>query len=105
MTPERTCPKENILIEIYSHELNIKSSRRLCYEYNIEVNFDAEDDKLNVELKNDDYIYCFTNEHKTMAAKIFKEHSEYKVKNILMSLFDHNWDKSKALKSLKKKNK
>ena len=42
ITPERTCPKENIFIEIYSHDLNIKSSRRLSYEYFIEVNFDAE---------------------------------------------------------------
>ena len=103
VAPERTCPKENIIIEIYSHELNIKSSRRLCHEYKIEVNFDEEDDKINVELKNDDYIYCFTKEHKTIAANFLKTNSEYKIKNILSSLFEHNWDKSKALKSLKRK--
>jgi hypothetical protein len=59
IAPNRPCPKENIFIELYSQEIPIKSSRRLLYEFNIEVNFDSEDDKLNMELKNDESIYCF----------------------------------------------
>ena len=45
ITPEKSCKKETIFIEIYSNELNIKMSRRLIHEYNIEVNFDSDDDK------------------------------------------------------------
>ena len=105
ITPERTCPKENIFIEIYSHDLNIKySSRRLSYEYCIEVNFDADDDKINMELKNDEDIYCFTKEHKRIALNLMKNtKNEFKIKNIFSCLFDNNWDQNKAIKALKKK--
>ena len=106
ITPDRTCDKENIFIEIYSHELRIKSSRRLIIEYKIEVNFDSEDDKLNMELKNDESIYCFNKEHKRTALKLMKSTGgQYKIKNILKCLFDNNWDSNKALKALKKINK
>ena len=102
-TPDRTCEKENILIEIYSQELPIKSSRRLIYEYNIEVNYDSEDDKLNMELKNDESIYCFNKEHKRIALNLLKSSgNQYKIKNIMNCLFENNWDSNKALKALKK---
>ena len=104
ITPDRTCEKENILIEIYSQELPIKSSRRLIYEYNIEVNYDSEDDKLNMELKNDESIYCFNKEHKRIALNLLKSSgNQYKIKNIMICLFENNWDSNKALKALKKK--
>ena len=104
ITPDRTCEKENILIEIYSQELPIKSSRRLIYEYNIEVNYDSEDDKLNMELKNDESIYCFNKEHKRIALDLLKSSgNQYKIKNIINCLFENNWDSNKALKALKKK--
>ena len=104
ITPDRTCGKENIFIEIYSQELTIKKSRRLVYEYIIEVNFDSEDDKLNMELKNDESIYCFNKEHKRMALELYKStDKQYKIKNIINCLFENNWDKNKALKALKKK--
>ena len=103
ITPDRTCEKENILIEIYSQELPIKSSRRLIYEYNIEVNYDSEDDKLNMELKNDESIYCFNKEHKRIALNLLKSSgNQYKIKNIMNCLFENNWDSNKALKALKK---
>ena len=103
ITPDRTCEKENILIEIYSQELPIKSSRRLIYEYNIEVNYDSEDDKLNMELKNDDSIYCFNKEHKRIGLQLMKSsENQYKIKNIMNCLFENNWDSNKALKALKK---
>ena len=103
LTPERTGTKETITIEIYSHELNIKSSRRLSYEYTIEINFDADDDKINVELKNDDAIFCFSKEHKKMALELMKStNNAYKIKNIFRCLVENNWDKNKAIKSLKK---
>lgn len=105
IAPEKTGIKENIFIEIYSNELNIKSSRRLSYEYIIEVNFDTEDDKLNMELKNNDYIFCFNKEHKKLALKLLKLcNNEYKIQNIFSCLFDNNWDHKQALKALKKKN-
>jgi hypothetical protein len=105
LTPERTCPKENITIEIYSHELNIKSSRRLSYEYIIEINFDADDDKINMELKNDDSIFCFSKEHKKIALDLMKStNNAYKIKNVFKCLFENNWEKNKAIKSLKNKN-
>ena len=104
ITPDRTCEKENILIEIYSQELPIKSSRRLIYEYIIEVNYDSEDDKLNMELKNDESIYCFNKEHKRIALDLLKSSgNQYKIKNIINCLFENNWDSNKALKALKKK--
>ena len=104
ITPDRTCGKENIFIEIYSQELPIKSSRRLIYEYTIEVNYDSEDDKLNMELKNDESIYCFNKEHKRIALNLLKSSgNQYKIKNIFNCLFENNWDNNKALKSLKKK--
>ena len=104
ITPDRTCEKENIMIEIYSQELPIKSSRRLIYEYNIEVNYDSEDDKLNMELKNDESIYCFNKEHKRIALNLLKSSgNQYKIKNIMNCLFENNWDSNKALKALKKK--
>ena len=104
ITPDRTCEKENILIEIYSQELPIKSSRRLIYEYNIEVNYDSEDDKINMELKNDESIYCFNKEHKRIALNLLKSSgNQYKIKNIMNCLFENNWDSNKALKALKKK--
>ena len=106
VTPDRTCPKETILFEIYSQELPIKSSRRLIIEYNIEVNFDSEDDKLNMELKNDDSIYCFNKEHKRIGLQLMKSSgNQYKIKDIFNSLFVNNWDNNKALKALKKRNK
>jgi hypothetical protein len=104
ITPEKTCKKENIFIEIYSHELNIKMSRRLIYEYFIEVNFDSDDDKLNIDLKNDDYIFCFTKEHKRAALNLLKTtNNEYKIKDIFNFLFENNWDQNRAMKALKKK--
>ena len=103
LTPERTCPKENITIEIYSHELNIKSSRRLSYEYTIEINFDADDDKINMELKNDDAIFCFSKEHKKIALDLMKStNNAYKIKNVFRCLFENNWETNKTIKSLKK---
>jgi hypothetical protein len=102
ITPEKTCKKENIFIEIYSHELNIKMSRRLIYEYFIEVNFDSDDDKLNIDLKNDDYIFCFNKEHKRLALNLMKStNSEYPIKNVFRCLYDNNWDQKKAIKDLK----
>jgi hypothetical protein len=104
IAPEKSCKKETIFIEIFSNELNIKSSRRLMHEYNIEVNFDTDDDKLNLELKNDDYIFCFNKDHKKLAQKVMKlTNNEYKVSNVLSCLFDNNWDHTKATKALKKK--
>ena len=104
ITPEKTCKKENIFIEIYSHELNIKMSRRLIYEYFIEVNFDSDDDKLNIDLKNDDYIFCFNKEHKRLALNLMKStNSEYPIKNVFRCLYDNNWDQKKATKDLKKR--
>ena len=104
VTPNKTCKKENIFIEIYSTKLKIKSSRRLCYEYNIEVNFDSEDDKLNMELKNDDCIFCFNKTHKRKALELFKSTGNiYKIKDVFNCLFDNNWDTNKATKALKKK--
>ena len=105
ITPERTCPKETIFIEIYSHDLNIKySSRRLSCEYCIEVNFDTDDDKINMELKNDEDIYCFTKEHKRIALNLMKNtKNEFKIKNIFSCLFENNWDQNRAIKALKKK--
>ena len=105
VTPERTCPKETIFIEIYSHDLNIKySSRRLSCEYCIEVNFDTDDDKINMELKNDEDIYCFTKEHKRIALNLMKNtKNEFKIKNIFSCLFENNWDQNRAIKALKKK--
>jgi hypothetical protein len=104
ITPEKTCKKENIFIEIYSHELNIKMSRRLIYEYFIEVNFDSDDDKLNIDLKNDDYIFCFNKEHKRLALNLMKStNSEYPIKNVFRCLYDNNWDQKKAIKDLKKR--
>ena len=104
ITPERSCGKENIFIEIYSQELPIKKSRRLMHEYIIDVNFDSEDDKLNMELKNDDSIFCFNKEHKRIALQLYKSSGkEYKIKNIINCLFENNWDSHKALKALKKK--
>ena len=103
LTPERTGPKETITIEIYSHELNIKSSRRLSYEYKIEINFDADDDKINMELKNDDSIFCFNKEHKKIALEVMKStNNAYKIKNVFRCLFENNWEQNKAIKSLKK---
>jgi hypothetical protein len=103
LTPERTGPKETITIEIYSQELNIKSSRRLSYEYTIEINFDADDDKINMELKNDDAIFCFNKEHKKMALEVMKStNNAYKIKNVFRCLFENNWDQNKTIKSLKK---
>ena len=103
LTPERTGPKETITIEIYSHELNIKSSRRLSYEYTIEINFDADDDKINMELKNDDAIFCFSKEHKKIALELMKStNNAYNIKNVFRCLFENNWEQSKAIKSLKK---
>ena len=103
LTPERTGPKETITIEIYSQELNIKSSRRLSYEYTIEINFDADDDKINMELKNDDAIFCFNKEHKKIALEVMKStNNAYKIKNVFRCLFENNWDQNKAIKSLKK---
>ena len=103
LTPERTCPKETITIEIYSHELNIKSSRRLSYEYTIEINFDADDDKINMELKNDDAIFCFSKEHKKIALDLMKStNNAYKIKNVFKCLFENNWEQNKAIKYLKK---
>ena len=105
LTPERTGPKETITIEIYSHELNIKSSRRLSYEYTIEINFDADDDKINMELKNDDAIFCFSKEHKKIALELMKStNNAYKIKNVFRCLFENNWEQNKAIKSLKKMN-
>ena len=105
LTPERTGPKETITIEIYSHELNIKSSRRLSYEYTIEINFDADDDKINMELKNDDSIFCFNKEHKKIALEVMKStNNAYKIKNVFRCLFENNWEQNKAIKSLKKMN-
>ena len=84
--------------------MSIKSSRRLIIEYNIEVNFDSEDDKLNMELKNDDSIYCFNKEHKRIGLQLMKSsENQYKIKDIFNSLFVNNWDNNKALKALKKK--
>ena len=104
ITPEKSCKKETIFIEIYSNELNIKMSRRLIHEYNIEVNFDSDDDKINLDLKNDDYIYCFNKEHKKLALNFIKTlKNEYQIKNVLSCLFDNNWDNKKALKDLKKR--
>ena len=106
ITPDKTCGKENIFIEIYSSELPIKSSRRLIYEYIIEVNYDLDDDKLNMELKNDESIYCFNKEHKRIALKLLKlSGNEYKIKNIFNCLLENNWDSNKALKALKKRKK
>ena len=103
LTPERTGPKETITIEIYSHELNIKSSRRLSYEYTIEINFDADDDKINMELKNDDAIFCFSKEHKKIALELMKStNNAHNIKNVFRCLFENNWEQSKAIKSLKK---
>ena len=103
LTPERTGPKETITIEIYSHELNIKSSRRLSYEYTIEINFDADDDKINMELKNDDSIFCFSKEHKKAALELIKStNNAYKIKNVFRCLLENNWEQNKAIKSLKK---
>ena len=79
-------------------------SRRLIHEYNIEVNFDSDDDKINLDLKNDDYIYCFNKEHKKLALNFIKTlKNEYQIKNVLSCLFDNNWDNKKALKDLKKR--
>lgn len=104
MTPERTCKQENIFIEIYSNDLDIKMSSRLSHEYKIEVNFDTDDDKINLDLKNDDYIFCFNKEHKRKALKLLKEtNNEYKIRDIFKSLFENNWDQNKAIKALKKK--
>ena len=104
VTPERTCPKENIFIELYSPDLNIKTSRRLSYEYCIDVNFDADDDKINMELKNDEDIYCFSKEHKRIALNLMKNSkNDFKIKNIFSCLFENNWDQNKAIKALKKK--
>ena len=103
LTPERTGPKETITIEIYSQELNIKSSRRLSYEYTIEINFDADDDKINMELKNDDSIFCFSKEHKKAALELMKStNNVYKIKNVFRCLLENNWEQNKAIKSLKK---
>ena len=104
ITPERTCPPEKIFIEIYSNEINIKSSRRLLYEYNIEVNFDSDDDRINAELKNDEEIFCFNKEHKKIGLNVLKStNKEFKIKNIFRALFENNWDQQKAIKSLKKR--
>ena len=104
IAPERTCNKENIFIEIYGNCLNLKMSRRLIYEYNIEVNFDSDDDKINLDLKNDDYIFCFTKEHKRAALNLLKTtNNEYKIKDIFNCLFENNWDQNRAIKALKKK--
>ena len=103
ITPNRPCPKENIFIELYSQEMPLKSSRRLLYEFNIEINFDSEDDKLNMELKNDESIYCFNKEHKRIALNLLKSSgNQYEIKNIFNCLFENNWDTHKALKALKK---
>ena len=84
--------------------LNLKMSRRLIYEYNIEVNFDSDDDKINLDLKNDDYIFCFTKEHKRAALNLLKTtNNEYKIKDIFNCLFENNWDQNRAIKALKKK--
>ena len=81
----------------------LKSSRRLLYEFNIEINFDSEDDKLNMELKNDETIYCFNKEHKRIALNLLKlSGNQYEIKNIFHCLFENNWDTHKALKALKK---
>ena len=104
ISPEKSCKKETIFIEIYSNELNIKSSRRLMYEYNIEVNFDTEDDTLNMELKNDEFVYCYNKEHKKLAVKFKKLYNiDNKVKNIITCLFENNWDHQKTLKYINKK--
>ena len=106
LTPEKSCKKETVFIEIYSNEINIKSSRRLSIEYNIEVNFDSDDDKINLELKNDDDIFCFNKEHKNIALSVLKStKNEYPIKNIMSCLFENNWDQGKAVKGLKKKGK
>ena len=104
IAPEKSCKKETIFIEIYSNELNIKSSRRLIYEYNIEVNFDTEDDKLNMELKNDEYVFCYNKEHKRLASNFKKLYSiDNKTKNIITCLYENKWDHQQTLKSLNKR--
>ena len=104
IAPDKSCKRETIFIEIYSNELNIKSSRRLIYEYNIEVNFDTEDDTLNMELKNDEFVYCFSKEHKKLASKFKKSYNiENKTKNVITALFENNWDHQKTLKYINKK--
>lgn len=106
LTPERSCTKETVFIEIFSNEINIKSSRRLSIELNIEVNYDSDDDKLNLDLKNDEDIYCFSKEHKKMVLSLMKStNNEFTIKNVLSCLFENNWDSIKAQKQLKKKGK
>ena len=102
ISPEKPCDTENIIIELFSNELNIKKSRRLSYEYKIDIGYDDEDDRLNLSFKNDENIYCFTKEHKRIALGFIKKNPSFKIKNIFRCLFENNWDENKALKALQK---
>ena len=105
ITPHHTCPKEKITIEIYSHVMQLKSSSRLIYEYNIEVNYDFEEDKVNMSLKNDECIFCFDKNHKNIILQVMKDTVNiYNINNVVKCLMENKWNAERAIKELKKRN-
>ena len=101
-TPLEHC-KENINIEIYSTELNIRMSSRLNFDLNIEVNEDNEDEELNQLLLEGKLIALCNKEHKKKLINFFFSNDiKSEMGTVFNVLIENNWNAGKAMEVLKK---
>lgn len=104
ITPSKLC-KETINVIIFSSELNLKENGFLKIKYNITINEDIEEEKLNEKLIFIDFIDMFSKEHKKIIENLIEnELKGYSPDYIINILFKNNWNIIEAINEIKNNN-
>ena len=98
--PKKKC-KENIIFEIYSNNYILKDSPNLKINFNIEMNEDAEEENLNMQLCFNEMAIIYNKEHKKILVYLLEnELKGYQVEEIIDLVINFKWNKEKIIKYL-----
>ena len=99
--------KEKVDFYIFSDSITLKISAELNFTIDFEVNEDWEEEQLNLQFENNEYVNCYSKEHKQMVSEILnligsKNIEKEYIRNIFEIMVKCNWNKNIGLNQINK---
>ena len=99
--------KEKVDFHIFSDSICLKINAELSFTIDFEVNEDWEEEQLNLQFENNEYVNCYSKEHKQMVSEILnligsKNIEKEYIRNVFDIMVKCNWNKNIGLNQINK---
>ena len=106
-TTKNNVGKEKVDFHLFSDSISLKINEELNFTIDFEINEDWEEEQLNLQFENNEFVNCYSKEHKQMVSEILnlvgiKNIEKRYIRNVFDIMVKCNWDKVIALNQIKK---